>query len=160
MTPTYAGASEVLVIDKTVQTRDYTKYSDAQKIYSLLQRLCFTPWMSRSWTLQEGALARKLFVRTAKFPEPVDHLQLPLKPRFWEQRLFTSIDRLSRRDTSQKADIYQILANLCLVDSSELAAVAPELRLQALLRSQSPEFPFGVLTRKHLDKRNNCTDDW
>jgi hypothetical protein len=160
MSSTYAGASEVLVIDKTIEVMDYTKYSGAEKKYSLLQRVRFTPWMWRSWTLQEGALAKFLYVRTTKFPEHIDHLRLPLKPRVWERRFVTSINRLSRRDTSEKKDVYQILANLCLFDFSELESVPEELRFQALLRTQSPEFPFGLLQRKNDSEKSSLHEDW
>lgn len=160
MTPTDAGASEVLVIDKNVQSVDYTNYEDMQKERSLFLRLCFSPWMSRSWTFQEGALSRRLYVRTATIVEPLDHLTLPLGPRGGKQRLFTNVDRLSRRDTSQKNDIHLLLANLGLLDSHELHNLIPERRFQAHLRSQSPEFAFGLLSRNNLGRELVQADDW
>jgi hypothetical protein len=165
MTPTYAGASEVLVIDKNLQTVEYDVDNEAQAKQSVISRLRLSPWMSRSWTLQEGALAQRLFVRTATCPlllsdrEPSrDGLYLGWKAG--EQRLFTNVDRLARRDTSQKNDIHHILANLCLLDSSELHNLPPEKRFHALLRSQSPEFPFGVFLRDYSSKTVIHADDW
>jgi hypothetical protein len=152
MTPVYAGASQVLVLDKSLEAVDYRLANT-----DLLQAadrafhywLSFSPWMTRCWTLQEGALAKRLFVRAGRNPgevKQVEHRYLNL--RRGKEKFLACVENLTNRDSSEKADILQILANLCSLNASELAALPDNIRAKALLRSQAPAFPFSLLLRK------------
>ena len=53
MAARYAGCNSVLVIDPELMEVDRKKLEPRQVDLALLS----SPWMARSWTLQEGALA-------------------------------------------------------------------------------------------------------
>ncbi|KAL8689723.1 MAG: hypothetical protein Q9218_004668 [Villophora microphyllina] len=61
MTPTYAGARRVLVLDSELQELSYAKTSTLE----LSARLLRSAWMGRSWTLQEASLAEDLIFQLA-----------------------------------------------------------------------------------------------
>jgi hypothetical protein len=60
-------------------------------------------------------LGKKLFDRTATWPCEAHDIKISLRAQNWEQECYTTVERLSTSDTSQEADISQILANLCAV---------------------------------------------
>jgi hypothetical protein len=152
MTPVYAGASQVLVLDKSLETVDY-RLANPDLVQATDRAfhywLSFSPWMTRCWTLQEGALAKRLFVRAGRNPgevKQVEHRYLNL--RRGNEKFLACVENLTNRDSSEKADILQIMANLCSLDASELADLPDNIRAKALLRSQAPAFPFSLLLRK------------
>jgi len=56
----YAGASQVLVLDSGLQSIVLNPSHALSDIEGLARFICST-WMRRCWTLQEGALARKIY---------------------------------------------------------------------------------------------------
>lgn len=60
----YAGASQVLVLDSGLQSMPVDP-SDTASDVEILARLVCSTWMRRCWTLQEGALARKIRFQSA-----------------------------------------------------------------------------------------------
>ncbi len=61
MDAVYAHAREVLVLDSEVQTLSFSDTHPCE----LLSRLAYSSWMSRSWTLQEGAIGRATYFQCA-----------------------------------------------------------------------------------------------
>ena len=61
MDAVYAHAREVLVLDPEVQTLSISDTHPCE----LLSRLAYSSWMSRSWTLQEGAIGRATYFQCA-----------------------------------------------------------------------------------------------
>ena len=59
MTPTYAGARRVLVLESQFQETA----CNGMLPLELTARLVRSPWMGRSWTLQEGSLAEDLILQ-------------------------------------------------------------------------------------------------
>ena len=57
MRTSYEAASIVLVLDSWLQTQRMQNYSDAEVLLKILTSL----WNTRLWTLQEGALGKRLF---------------------------------------------------------------------------------------------------
>ena len=86
----YAGAVNVLVLDPTLQKETYTSLTPNE----LDVLVATSPWMGRSWTLQEGALAVNLLLAFADgifpFPSP-DNGESLLRSaglqRIWSQDL-------------------------------------------------------------------------
>lgn len=60
----YAGAANVLVLDPELQAEQADQLSQRE----LLMSIICCPWMARSWTLQEGALATKIYLKFASGP--------------------------------------------------------------------------------------------
>jgi hypothetical protein len=161
MPPTYAGASQVLVIEKSLEAVNNPTTNNAYKDQAAALNICawlrFLPWMTRCWTLQEGALAKKLFARCAGLPMEVDMAQLSLTAH---GDFVTALEHLLSRDTSQKEDIHKILANICGLDASELSKLPPPSRAQALLRWNAPKFPFSLLLQKLKRAPDNSRNEW
>ena len=61
MAQIYAGATEVLVLDPQLQDMQISEL-DPQDADLMI---CGSPWMARSWTLQEGALAVNVRIKFA-----------------------------------------------------------------------------------------------
>ena len=64
MKTTYENASAVLVLDHSLLTHSAHNLSDVE----ILWRIVCSKWTSRLWTLQEGALARKIFFQFVDGP--------------------------------------------------------------------------------------------
>jgi hypothetical protein len=64
MTPTFLGASNVLVLDSELQQVQFSRESYCPEDYApLTARIMSSTWMTRSWLFQEAVLARKLYVK-------------------------------------------------------------------------------------------------
>jgi Heterokaryon incompatibility protein (HET) len=74
MRSTYAGAQEVLVLDASLQCFDFHKIG----LVESLARFYTCGWMNRLWTLQEGILARRLWVQFKDGSFDLDQLMLKL----------------------------------------------------------------------------------
>ena len=136
MAPTYAAASQVLIIDKRVETfRNRTVESNSMNAASnVCAWLCFLPWMTRCWTLQEASLARALYVRCAGPALWLKSKQLSLSNREEPPVFVKSLNQLLDRDTSQREDIHKILANICGLDALQISNLRATLRPKAFLR--------------------------
>lgn len=60
MTRVYAGAQQVVVLDKGLQKMGVEKQEE-----EILANLVSSAWMSRCWTFQEGRMAQKLLINVA-----------------------------------------------------------------------------------------------
>lgn len=141
MTPTYAGASHVLVLDHRVE-----QLSEHKTGLSLA--MCYCLWMGRCWTLQEGALARTLFFQCSSSAVPVPHTVRSAIGCEGTQELIEALLSLS---TSMKADMDQILANLSRLDANVLSQYSSSDRVKAFLLANADCFPIGLLLR-HLEQ--------
>ena len=167
MTPTYAGASNVLVLDHSVEQLSkrevFTPSSWAPWRYQCgheerhvsVMRHC--SWMGRCWTLQEGALARNLFFRCSGWAFPAPHFVLSEVNPTDTQKL---IEDLLSRSTSMKADLDQILANLSMLDASELTQYPPSDRVKAFLLARANPFSIGLLLRRLERVPDKPRKDW
>ena len=70
MRKTYLEAEHVLVLDASLQCYDTRRIG----VLETLARIFTAGWMHRLWTLQEGALAKKLWFQFQKEPVDIDKL--------------------------------------------------------------------------------------
>ncbi|KAI0670250.1 hypothetical protein C8Q78DRAFT_112123 [Trametes maxima] len=68
MAQTYEDAAKVLVIDACIRTLSL----EGQSWLDNLSRIAASGWVRRVWTLQEGLLARELYVEFAEGPEDIE----------------------------------------------------------------------------------------
>lgn len=73
----YAGAAAVLVLDPTLRSISHDQVGDTGA--NMLIRA--SPWMARSWPLQEAALASEIYVRFAEGNVRFEHQNLGIEAR-------------------------------------------------------------------------------
>ncbi|KAF6224812.1 hypothetical protein HO133_010006 [Letharia lupina] len=162
MRDTYEKASVVLVLDSSTLTLSTT---DMNGDVEILMRIFRSRWTTRLWTLQEGALAQRLFVQFANGPydmqEGIKRIQknadmsmeytvIPtILKEFLELRVFqipsmsteqklTAISRaLQFRATSVETDEPLCLATLLGFDTQTIMATPPKERMQRFWDSMS-----------------------
>ena len=143
MKTTYENASAVLVLDASLVVHTAKTLSDVE----ILLRIVCSKWMGRLWTLQEGALARKLFFQFADGPYDVDlgvsrlmasqdpavrltmqrtiihqveELRVPVQCSDQADALKTLANAVRFRSTSVHSDEPLCLANLLRINSSTI----------------------------------------
>jgi len=146
MKTTYEDASAVLVLDHSLLTHSAHGLSDVE----ILWRIVCSKWTSRLWTLQEGALARRIFFQFADGPydlqsglsrivasaDPsirlvarqsilhhIEQLRIPVKYSDQAGALQTLANAVRFRSTSVHSDEPLCLANLLRIDSSTITQV-------------------------------------
>ena len=162
MRDTYEKASAVLVLDSSTLTRSTT---DMNGDVEILMRILRSRWTTRLWTLQEGALAQRLFVQFANGPydvqEGIKRIQKnanmsidytvisTILKAFLELRVFriptmsteqklTAISRaLQFRSTSVETDEPLCLSTLLGFDTQKIMATPPKERMQRFWNSMS-----------------------
>ena len=90
MRQTYERADAVLVLDSWLQPQNLKYMVDTE----ILMRIVCSPWNSRLWTLQEGALAKELFFQFADGPyNLMEAIKQISKHRgsYWEKPLQLSL---------------------------------------------------------------------
>ncbi|KGO75195.1 Heterokaryon incompatibility [Penicillium italicum] len=153
MRDTYEKASAVLVLDSSLLTQNAKCLSDVE----ILIRIFCSPWTSRLWTLQEGALAERLFFQFADGPYDLQEglkrlqehrdviirkiirpsiLQQYLEMRVFratqmstEQKLVALTRALRFRTTSVATDEPICLTTLLGFDTASMMAVSPNKRM-------------------------------
>lgn len=161
MTPTYAGASSVLVLDRRVE--ELPSWSWGHNSYrtdnssTLLYVLRYSAWMGRCWTLQEGALGQFVVCQCKDSVAPIPKNLLEEVESGRTQALLES---LLSRATSMKADLFQILANLSLLSADELAKLTPANRVKAFLMAKRADLPISLLLRRLTDVPQGPRGEW
>ncbi|KAL5328127.1 hypothetical protein ACEPPN_005835 [Leptodophora sp. 'Broadleaf-Isolate-01'] len=161
MAQLYAGARKVLVLDPYLQL--LPSKSVGLESTSLAMHIKISPWMARSWPLQEGALARNLYVklldRTTLLAAELfyDTIGLPAV-RMLDYNpgvLSSSADSLPskfrdvwngliNRNTTQPADVHGIFATMVNLSPKEILALPENERMKAIIKAQF-EIPLAVL---------------
>ncbi|KAH8678933.1 hypothetical protein BGZ60DRAFT_513193 [Tricladium varicosporioides] len=154
MIPTFKRATRVLVLDSS-----FDGMPSESKETEVCAKLILSTWNTRSWTLQEGALATNI-----RFPLPkrVPHKlpvtqeeryiarqlheshQLPAVGRWsanegrtGRQCQFTSVwNELSRRSTTMMDDVHGIFATLLDFHTEEILLLDRKERMKAILCAQ------------------------
>lgn len=162
MKDTYEKASAVLVLDSSTLALSTT---DMNGDVEILMRIWRSRWTTRLWTLQEGALAQRLFVQFANGPYDVQEgikriqknanmsieytVMSTILVAFLELRVFhiptmsteqklTAISRaLQFRATSVETDEPLCLSTLLGFDTQEIMATPPKERMQRFWNSMS-----------------------
>ncbi len=161
----YGGASKVLVLDPDLERTD----SRAQNGDIQTTNLCIwsSPWMSRSWPLQEGAVPLNLFVKfkdrcilvgpdqkqSVGLPDlrmlELDHEALMDQTSEWATRskairFDETWNALVTRRTTKPDDLHGILATLINLSAAEILQLPPQDRMKAIIKSQF-EIPLVML---------------
>lgn len=176
----YAGATKILVLDPILeQTASRIPPGDISTT-----NLCISssPWMSRSWPLQEGAISLSLFVKFRDSCElldryrkrdvglpgvTMDDLDSPDSGIVNEEserinkrkaRLFDRTwNALVTRSTTKSDDLHGIIAALCNLSTSEILELPRDQRLKAIIKSQS-SIPL-VMLYEHSETSSNTTSE-
>ena len=172
MTPTYAGASSVLVLHRELeQIRREQKPRVLNCAEVMSYRLRYSTWMTRCWTLQEGALARRLFFQCDGWAcenlvstdlaykiheEPTEAPSKEVMFSIFQQ----NVRKLLTRSTSLKADIHQILANLGTLDADEISKLELSHRSKAFIYSQGEAVPMEILLRRLRAIPQKQREEW
>lgn len=176
MTPTYAGAKNVLVLDHCLeQIGSNTNYR------ALSSLIAHSRWMQRCWTLQEGALAQRLFFqccgwihapqsRTREEEEYARSVhaqwdeEITLRDVDDDYNTQSLIESLLSRSTSMPSDIDAIFASLSLLDASEIMDYPKDHRAKAFFRSQVSRgggyIPLNLLLRRLNDIPQRARSEW
>lgn len=158
----YASAKSVRVLDMILQNINVNVLDP----YQAATIIATSPWMTRSWTLQEAALAVKL---DFQFQDKVVSLSEVDQKRvrdyqlqsLWTrdvdiindktegiataaERLLTIWRELSFRSSTKVEDIAAIIAVFIDRSAGEILSMPPEERVYALLSSQT-KLPVGLL---------------
>ena len=154
MTPTYAGARFVLVLDRQVEEigkhlkASSPRYKDS-RFRALSSLVLHSRWMQRCWTLQEGALAQILCFQCHDWLYTGEE-RLNNTEGLRDVQLL--IESLLSRSTSMPSDLDSILANLALLDAGDFMDFSKEQRVKAFLRSLThsgkDQFPLNLLLRR------------
>lgn len=169
MAQLYAGAAGVLVLDPDLQQLPYEILTRDAETMAMFIRV--SPWMSRSWPLQEGAVASKLFFQLkdrsvllgANFPHddgvianqdiglPRSHfLGEIFKPSLEvnmpdHSPLFCEVwNSLLARSTTEPSDVHGIFAALVNLSAGEILSLPPTQRLQAIIKAQKT-IPLSIM---------------
>lgn len=151
----YASARRVLVLDPIMQLTNVNGLTE----YEIAIVIATSPWMVRSWTLQEAALAIQLDFRFKDKTISLDSVDYgPLRNRLLQVLWRRDVDRLSgdrpkvtssaqrlhavwqellRRTSTQVTDIAAIIAVFIDRSASEVLKITPKLRVAALFKSQT-----------------------
>ncbi|KIW47716.1 uncharacterized protein PV06_00382 [Exophiala oligosperma] len=176
MAAIYAGAETVIVLDAELQQSSIQPaLLPSQEREALAAKIYSSAWMERSWTLQEGALARELSFQlesqvfrlgfdglldeeAPSWQHPLDNfvwsravygmtfendgateselhasrLRLPIKREAaivcWRLSQFVETwNSLIQRETSQKKDLYQIVANMLDLSPHKVQSHIPDM---------------------------------
>lgn len=150
MAELYAGAEKVLVLDTELQQLSSTALGEHDDILALHIRI--SPWMARSWPLQEGALGQHIYFqlmdRSILLRESLGRrIGLPslrLAKYYSEQgrvmpnaSLFSQAwNSLVNRSTTKFEDLPAILAVMMENSAEEVLGLAKGDRMKALLRGE------------------------
>ncbi|KAL5325308.1 hypothetical protein ACEPPN_006433 [Leptodophora sp. 'Broadleaf-Isolate-01'] len=158
MAQLYAGAEQVLVLDPEMRELSSEVLSYEKELLALYIRA--SPWMARSWPLQEGALAQNLYFRlkdrsllleeshydliglqSLKMLQYYKEYKATSKSRAAGRRpasRFVSVwNSLVNRTTTQADDLPAIVAAMMDCSAGEVLKFTPEDRMRALLKKES-----------------------
>ncbi len=167
MTPTYAGASSVMVLDRGIQgikpiknlrTDSVAPFEPVDTWSKLHFLLLYSSWMGRCWTFQEGGLARRLYFRCSGWicAQPRG-LQLTSTAMQFE----TLLENLLSRSTSMPADLHQLIANLGSFHCRDVARLTSSYeRSRGFLRSQQGGIPVNLLLRYQSVVPQQPREEW
>ena len=168
MTPTYAGAKNVLVLDHYLE--QIGSDVDHRAMSSLITH---SRWMQRCWTLQEGALAQRLFFQCCGWVYTTQDRWTGVDWNDIEAGTFEDVDdayltqlieSLLSRSTSMPSDIDAIFANLSHLDVNEFIDYPKEHRAKAFFRSQMGRrgagIPLNLLLRRLSDVPQRARSEW
>ena len=166
MAQIYAGANKVLVLDPELQ--NIPSGRGFPSIDMVKNHIHISPWMSRSWPLQEGAMALSLFFRlqnssVALAKAQAEQIVLPgvrlldMRPDIYgiidpalsfvepgSKKLAEIWNGLIRRETTQESDLQGILAALLDPSAEEILSLPEHERMKAILRTQT-QIPLALL---------------
>jgi hypothetical protein len=176
MAQLYAGAVKVIVIDPELQHLPTEAMgSDYADLASYIK---ISPWMARSWPLQEGALPQNLYFRLKDksvllrgsdyqriglpsmrmveyYKEHQPTTALSQSSRTPASRFSTIWNSLVSRSTTQPADLPAILAAMMDCSAEEVLGLPMERRMKALLRSQTT-LPVAIFYQASRREGSSC----
>lgn len=150
----YAAAETVLVLDTHMQQLRNVDSGHA----TFMTHLSVSPWMARSWTLQEAAVAPSLCVRLKERTAVLKRLQHQnllsislhqtnclFKETLQMNPTYNAVwNTLARRATTQRDDLDGIFATLLNLKAAEILALPKHLRMKAIISTQ-PCVPFSLM---------------
>ena len=170
MAQIYAGAEKVLVLDPEMQQLRDIESKDP----TFMTHLTVSPWMARSWPLQEGGVAANLCIRlidkTAILTESQKEKLLPAslqlknclyKTRLHQNPTYEAVwNALASRGTTHPSDLHGIFAALLNLSAGEILKLPEPQRMKAIISTQK-SVPFAVmcLPNESLDGMSS-EDSW
>ena len=168
MAQIYAAAETVLVLDSHMQQLLHVEATDP----ILATHLTVSPWMSRSWPLQEGAVASNLAIRlkdqtvflTRDQQRRLLHVSLHLTDCLFENRLsqnpsYKAVwNALACRGTTKRGDLDGIFAALLNLDSGEILELPKTERMKAIISTQK-SIPLTLLCQPR-EKDEVANNTW
>jgi hypothetical protein len=177
MAQLYAGARKVLVLDPYLQLlpSDVLRYSwylesldpDLLELY-----IRVSPWMGRSWPLQEGAVAQNLLFRlqdrtvmleddmyqkiglpSLRMLEHNAH-KMSAMPHIYDSRFTDVWNALVKRSTKESADLHGIFATMVNLGAGEILELPKAERMKAIIRGQS-RIPLSLFYQPNDDRHNS-----
>jgi hypothetical protein len=175
MAKTYANAQATVILDHELQQTNHLSMSEVQRMGLLV---C-SAWMSRCWTLQEGALAKQWLVqfqdgiwcpddfqKVANFSHRARQLNQyfgwllqrdvgKYQGSFQARRLrFRRVwDSLCTRSTTKREDLVSIIAILLAFRPTEILRLPAAERILSLICAQDT-LPLSILYRKRAAIQN------
>ncbi len=154
MAQIYAAAQTVLVLDPHLQQLPDIRVTEP----IFFTHLIVSPWMSRSWPLQEGSVAANLAVRlrdrsvflTRRHQKRLLRVSVQLTDCLSEKRLYqnptyTAVwNALACRGTKERADLDGIFAALLNLDQGEILKLQEHERMKAIISTQN-SIPLTLL---------------
>lgn len=170
MAQLYAGASKVLVLDPYLQLLPSEALRDDPSLLAMHIRI--SPWMARSWPLQEGAVAKNLFFRLKDRTILLDEdgyrkIGLPAlrmldydpdklsSSRSFSHSKFSDVwNELANRTTTEPRDVHGIFARLVDLSSEEILSLEEGERMKAIIRAQA-KIPLLMLYQPNTDQNGS-----
>ena len=173
MVPTYRDAQMVLVLDEGI-----SQASRTLPAVEILLHVAYSMWMQRLWTLQEGALNRKVILQLSDGQRDYDEILRAVGDHHLIQTCFETVSRellnacqtlrlngipespgenldfgmwinmLQYRKTSELRDESLCLATLLGHDLATIVGLTPEKRLAKIYEGQRI-FPWNVIFSTH-----------
>ena len=119
--------------------------------------LRYSPWMGRSWTLQEGALAQCVMFQCAGWTCP---MPFESEREIASNNTQSVVEGLLSRSTSMQADEDQILANLSGLSANELRQYSRSDRVRAFIATKAEKLPLDLLLRRINKIPQKPREEW
>ena len=167
MAQIYAGANQVLVLDPELEQLTADAVSDPRTLALHIQ---MSPWMSRSWPMQEGAVSTRVCFKVEGSAMLIGESQQTLLLPVLHSRYFTNKSHviepsfariwngLRSRSTTEQEDLHAIFAVLLNLSAGEVLALDVNDRMKAIMAAQKT-LPLTILYEKNEGSGINPTDE-